>query len=137
MRGCTIAAAGRAIVACFVAWFLAAFLVTGSINAQSPDDNSALLEHVNEPWTGDLDGMVERGFVRLLTAHNPLYHTYDGIDQKGPLMRGKNKNMTSISGTACSSMRPVSLRFCFRGRTSPDLLTASRPAVITHTLTSR
>ena len=60
-----------------------------------------------------------------------------GIDQKGPLMRGKNKNMTSISGTACSSMRPVSLRFCFRGRTSPDLLTASRPAVITHTLTSR
>lgn len=83
MRGCTIAAAGRAIVSCFVAWFLAAFLVTGSIDAQSPDDNAALLEHANEPWTGDLDGMVERGFVRILTTYNPLFFSYDDIGQLG------------------------------------------------------
>ncbi len=34
---------------------------------------SEIIDHVLEAWTGDLDGMVERGFVRLLTAHNPLY----------------------------------------------------------------
>jgi membrane-bound lytic murein transglycosylase MltF len=42
-----------------------------------------ILEHVNEPWTGDLDGMIERGFVRILTVHNPLFFTFDGVDQRG------------------------------------------------------
>ena len=51
--------------------------------AQSAAGESEIIEHVLEPWTGDLDGMVERGFVRLLTVHNPLYLTYDGVDQKG------------------------------------------------------
>ena len=44
---------------------------------------SEIIGHVLEPWTGDLDGMAERGFVRLLTVHNPLYLTHDGVDQKG------------------------------------------------------
>jgi membrane-bound lytic murein transglycosylase MltF len=37
-----------------------------------------LLDHAEEAWTGDLDGIVERGFVRVLTVHNPLYFTFDG-----------------------------------------------------------
>ena len=31
-----------------------------------------ILDHLLEAWTGDLDGMVERGFVRLVTTRNPL-----------------------------------------------------------------
>ncbi|MEE9281139.1 MAG: transporter substrate-binding domain-containing protein, partial [Myxococcota bacterium] len=46
-------------------------------------DERALRDLVNEPWTGDLDGMVERGFVRLLTAYNPVNFTYDGVEQRG------------------------------------------------------
>ncbi len=46
-------------------------------------DEAALRDFVNEPWTGDLDGMVERGFVRLLTAYNPVNFTYDGVEQRG------------------------------------------------------
>ena len=42
-----------------------------------------ILADVNEAWTGDLDGMVERGFVRILTVHNPLSFTFDGVDQRG------------------------------------------------------
>ncbi len=42
-----------------------------------------ILEHVNEPWHGDLDGMTERGFVRILTVHNPLFFTFDGAEQRG------------------------------------------------------
>ena len=48
--------------------------------AGEPDE---ILDHVNEAWTGDLDGMVERGFIRILTVHNPLFFTFDGVDQRG------------------------------------------------------
>jgi hypothetical protein len=29
-------------------------------------------------WTGDLDGMAERGFVRLLTVYSPTHYFVDG-----------------------------------------------------------
>ncbi len=66
-----------------IAWLLVAVLVTGSGDAQSADDEAALIEHANEPWIGDFDGMVERGFVRLLTTYNPLFFSYDDIGQRG------------------------------------------------------
>ncbi len=69
-----------------IAWLLSAFLVVGSVHAQGPDDKTALLDHANEPWTGDLDGMVERGFVRILTTFNPLFFSYDDIGQRGLLV---------------------------------------------------
>ncbi len=54
-------------------------------NAQTQDDfqDSVLIEAINEHWTGDLDGLIERGFVRLLTVHNPLFFSYNGIEQAG------------------------------------------------------
>ena len=36
-----------------------------------------------EPGTGDLDGMIERGFVRVLSTYNPLFFYYDGFTQRG------------------------------------------------------
>ena len=42
-----------------------------------------ILEHANQPWTGDLDGMTRRGFVRILTVHNPLLFQFDGAQQRG------------------------------------------------------
>jgi membrane-bound lytic murein transglycosylase MltF len=47
------------------------------------DEQDAILEHALDAWTGDFDGMVERGFVRMLTTYNPLFLTYDGIERKG------------------------------------------------------
>lgn len=46
-------------------------------------DEAALLALVDEPWTGDLDGMAERGFVRVLTVHNPLFFSMDGVAERG------------------------------------------------------
>ncbi len=46
-------------------------------------DEDAILEHANDPWTGDLDGMTERGFVRILTVHNPLFFSFDGASKRG------------------------------------------------------
>ena len=62
---------------------MAALPIIGATKSQEVDDETALLEHVNEPWSGDLDGMVKRGFIRVLTTYNPLYFTYDGIEQRG------------------------------------------------------
>ncbi|WP_193368460.1 lytic transglycosylase F [Pelagibius marinus] len=42
-----------------------------------------LLELAQRSWTGDLDGILERGFVRVATANNPLYFSADGIDRRG------------------------------------------------------
>ena len=46
-------------------------------------DEDAVLEHANDPWTGDLEGMTERGFVRILTVHNPLFFSFDGARKRG------------------------------------------------------
>ena len=52
-------------------------------SSAEPGGHDEILKDVNEAWTGDLDGMVERGFVRILTVHNPLFFTFDGVDQRG------------------------------------------------------
>ncbi len=52
-----------------------------SLAALDAGDN--IMEHVSESWTGDLDGITERGFLRILTVHNPLFFSFDGADQRG------------------------------------------------------
>ena len=49
--------------------------------ASGEDDH--LLEHANESWLGDLDGMSKRGFLRILSVHNPLLFNFDGVEQRG------------------------------------------------------
>ena len=34
-------------------------------------------------WTGDLDGMVERGFLRVLTVYSPTLYFVDGARERG------------------------------------------------------
>ena len=42
-----------------------------------------ILDHVEEESTVDLDGITERGFLRILTVHSPLYFTFDGKQRRG------------------------------------------------------
>jgi membrane-bound lytic murein transglycosylase MltF len=60
-------------------------LLTISLVALPPGPSEAeeVLDHVSERWTGDLDGITERGFIRILTVHNPLFFTFDGVEQRG------------------------------------------------------
>ena len=63
---------------------LSALVIGGNAAvAQQDQDDSALLELANETWTGDLDGIVERGFLRIATAYDPILFFYDGIEQRG------------------------------------------------------
>jgi membrane-bound lytic murein transglycosylase MltF len=43
----------------------------------------ALVAAMSAPWTGDLDGMVIRGFVRMGVPHEPITFVYDGPEQRG------------------------------------------------------
>ena len=61
---------------------LTVLLVGETVLAASGEQNE-IMEHVNEPWRGDLDGMTERGFLRILTVHNPLFFSFDGAEEKG------------------------------------------------------
>ncbi len=73
---------------------------------------SEIVEHVLEGWTGDLDGMVERGFIRLLTAYNPIYLSYDGIDQKGlavDLSRAFEEHLSERLGTKPGDLQVIIL----------------------------
>ncbi len=36
-----------------------------------------------EPWTGDFDGMVERGTIRVLVAYSKTFYFLDGAEQRG------------------------------------------------------
>lgn len=41
------------------------------------------LEEAMKPWTGDLDGMIERGFIRVLTVYSKTFYFVDKGVQKG------------------------------------------------------
>ena len=67
-----------------VFWLGAQLLLAGVAGAQNADSEAVLLlGEVSKPWTGDFDGMLERGFVRVLTTYNPLFFAPDGIKQHG------------------------------------------------------
>ena len=40
-------------------------------------------EEAMKPWTGDLDGMIERGFIRVLTVYSKTFYFVDKGVQKG------------------------------------------------------
>lgn len=70
-------------------------------------DELALLEHATAPWTGDLDAMLERGFIRVLTAFNPLFFHYDGAEQKGIVHDGMQQFAQELHKSQPKGQPPV------------------------------
>ncbi len=58
-------------------------LFTGAPVLAASDQQDEIIAHANEPWSGDLDGITERRFLRILTVHNPLFFSFDGAKQIG------------------------------------------------------
>jgi len=54
-------------------------LVATATNEPVPEDVPAIFE----PWTGDLDGMIERRVIRALVTYSQTNYFLDGPDQKG------------------------------------------------------
>ena len=49
----------------------------------SSGEEDYLLKLAHTPWSGDMEGILERGYIRLATVNNPLYFSADGIEQRG------------------------------------------------------
>jgi len=50
--------------------------------SRTPDD-SALIEWALTPWVGDLNGMIKRRSIRILTSANRTHYFLDGAKQRG------------------------------------------------------
>ena len=44
---------------------------------------AAIIANALEPWTGDLDGMIERGMIRVAIPYGFLTYFIDGAEQRG------------------------------------------------------
>lgn len=51
--------------------------------SEAEAEEAALVAVMAAHWTGDLDGIVERGYLRVGVAYGPLTFTYDGATQQG------------------------------------------------------
>jgi ABC-type amino acid transport substrate-binding protein len=70
------------ILIAIVAWVLLAT----TLDAQAPTEKGRLglsLTEVTKPWTGDLDGMMERRMVRVLTAYSRTLYFVDSGTPRG------------------------------------------------------
>jgi membrane-bound lytic murein transglycosylase MltF len=45
-------------------------------------------EEAKKPWTGDLDGMINRRFIRILTVYSKTFYTVDKGVQRGAAFEG-------------------------------------------------
>jgi membrane-bound lytic murein transglycosylase MltF len=66
------------------------FLLGGSVFAQTPATPKAAVgtltvdpAQMQKPWTGDLDGMIQRGVIRVLTVNSKTFYFHDKGTQRG------------------------------------------------------
>jgi membrane-bound lytic murein transglycosylase MltF len=58
--------------------------VTSPKEAQPEPPDPSILERIKrEKWTGDLDGMTERRYIRALVSYNRTYYFYDKAEARG------------------------------------------------------
>ena len=57
--------------------------IASAAESEPMSDEEALFEIALQPFSGDLEGILERGFIRIATANSPLYFSADGIEQRG------------------------------------------------------
>jgi membrane-bound lytic murein transglycosylase MltF len=70
----------------------------------------ALVAAMAAPWTGDLDGMVARGFLRVGVPHEPVFFVYDGAEQRGiavEFARKFEKHLRSTLGPKAETLTAV------------------------------
>jgi membrane-bound lytic murein transglycosylase MltF len=82
-----------------------------------------LVDWLAQPWTGDLAGILERGFLRIGTAYNPVLFSYDGPDQRGivvDLAAELQAQLRKKLGKAASNLTVV-LAALSRGQMIPAL----------------
>lgn len=101
-----------------LAWIVVAASLAVAVSAQAPTDKGRLgipLTEIMKPWTGDLDGMLDRRLVRVLTAYShTLYFVEAGVPRGTAYDQGKlleaelNRNLKTRHITVNVQFIPVS-----------------------------
>jgi ABC-type amino acid transport substrate-binding protein len=96
----------------------ALLLVLADASAQAPTEKDRIglpLDEIMKPWTGDLDGMVERRMVRVLTSYSRTLYFIDrgtprgtAYDQGALLEEKLNKNFGTSRLKVAVQFVPVS-----------------------------
>ncbi|MEM6680588.1 MAG: transporter substrate-binding domain-containing protein, partial [Pseudomonadota bacterium] len=74
--------------------------------------DAALMTLAREPFQGDLDGIVNRGFLRIGTVHSPILLSYDGAEQTGmavDLAEELEKHLRQTIGKPAATLNVVLL----------------------------
>src|SRR5262245_25020354 len=89
-----------------------------TVSAQAPTDKGRLgipLSEITKPWTGDLDGMIGRRMIRILTVYShTLYFVDSGIPRGTAYDQGKlleadlNRRLNTKNLTVNVQFIPVS-----------------------------
>ena len=62
---------------------LLALTLLAPVHAAAPDAETALPDITARPWTGDLDGMLQRRLVRILVPYSKTFYFNDQGTQRG------------------------------------------------------
>jgi len=92
----------------------AILLVTAGARAQAPREQGRLgipIDKLFEPWTGDLDGMMDRRLIRILTVYNrTLYFVDKGTPRGTAYDQGKLLEDT-LNKKRGPGQLPISVQF--------------------------
>lgn len=69
-----------------VLFLLAALTYVSAPAARATDAETRLIDQLladRKPWKGDFDGMLKRGYIRVLTVHDPMIYFLDDGRQRG------------------------------------------------------
>jgi len=82
-RSILIGAASASFLPMFWPFFARSQGAIPETDPVSVDEADALFARMAEPFFGDLDGMIERGFLRVGVAYGPLFFTANGPETSG------------------------------------------------------
>jgi membrane-bound lytic murein transglycosylase MltF len=96
----------------------------------------ALIAAMIAPWTGDLDGMVARGFVRVGVPQEPVSFVYDGPEQRGIAVEFGREFETHLRATLGVDAQTLTVALLPLNRdTMIDALVSGRVDVLAANLT--
>jgi membrane-bound lytic murein transglycosylase MltF len=86
--GLAVIAGAILVTVLFVGQICAAAKAEPSTPTSKREEFTISPEEAMKPWTGDLDGMIERGFIRVLTVYSKTFYFVDKGVQKGAVADG-------------------------------------------------
>ena len=82
-------------------------ILTEPAAPERPEDH--LEAWMLEEWKGDLDGIVERGMLRLLVPYSLSYYFHDGAKRRGPLAEAGTKFEQFLNSQFKGKKRPIDI----------------------------